>query len=82
MECLVEISFCGCCTGTIPGYSAGNSCGALVRGCFADVYTCLRGEFDNLWMVVRQLVGAIANSVRELYSAEEGLLDINVRKGV
>ena len=43
----LEISFCGRCTGRIPPLCR-NTCGALVRGCFAGFYSGLEGEFGTL----------------------------------
>lgn len=79
-ECLnrfTELSICGRCRSRIPPLCR-NSCGALVRGCFAAFYSGLEKEFDNLWAVLRQLVEMAARGVRELFEAENDLLDINV----
>lgn len=74
---LTDISICGRCRRRIPPLCK-NSCGALVRGCFAGFYSGLQLEFDNLWGVVRQLVMKAEQGVRELFEAENDLLDINL----
>ena len=74
---LLELSVCGRCTQRIPPLCS-NTCGAIVRGCFAGFYSGLRREFDALWSVLRQLVERVEASVRELFAAENRLLDVNV----
>lgn len=80
VECvdrLTDISICGRCRRSIPPLCK-NSCGALVRGCFAAFYSGFQREFDNLWSVMRQLARKAAKGVRDLFEAENELLDINV----
>lgn len=71
---MIDISFCGRCQQRIPPLCK-NSCGALVRACFAAFYSGLQQEFDNLWGVVLQLVSVVEEEVRELFEALDGLLN-------
>lgn len=74
---LTDISICGRCRNRIPPLCK-NSCGALVRGCFAPFYSGYLQEFDNLWNVTGQLVRMAEQAVRDLFEAENDLLDISV----
>ena len=75
---MIDISICGRCRQRIPPLCR-NSCGGLVRACFAAFYSGLHQEFDNLWGVVLQLVSVVNQGVRELFEAVDGLQnDIDV----
>ena len=63
---LVEISFCGRCIHTLPPLCR-NSCGALVRGCYAGFLSSLESEFDLLRSVLVKLVREIDLRVREMF---------------
>ncbi len=75
---LIELSFCGRCKQRIPPLCR-NSCGGLIRGCYAAFYSGLSREFDNLWDVIRQLVRTVDAALMKLFEAETNLLgDFNV----
>ena len=78
---LVELSFCSRCTRHIPPLCS-NTCGALIRACYSPFIDGLRGEFDNLWSVTRQVFRVTNNTLMQLFSEENLLVmfnPINVR---
>lgn len=75
-ERLVELSFCSRCTRRIPPLCS-NTCGSLIRACYSPVIDGLRGEFDNLWDVARQVVRATNNTLVQLFSEENPLVTFN-----
>ena len=74
---LVELSFCSRCTHRIPPLCS-NTCGALIRACYSPFIDGLRGEFDNLWSVTRQVVRATNNTLMQLFSDENPLVMFNL----
>lgn len=78
---LVELSFCSRCTRRIPPLCS-NTCGALIRACYSSFVDGLRGEFDNLWSVTRQVFRVTNNTLMQLFNEENPLVmfnPINVR---
>lgn len=73
---LLEISFCDRCTGSVPPLCR-NSCGALVRGCYAGFLTGLLRQFEDLWFVLRQLVQGIYTGFSEIIETITNLFDID-----
>ena len=81
MKCVeraIEVSYCGRCTDRIPPLCH-NTCGALVRGCFAGFYSGLEGEFNNLWNVVRQLFMSMKENIQALVVKAATLVVVDVR---
>ncbi len=79
-ECVqraIEVSFCGRCKARIPPLCR-NTCGALVRGCFAGFYSGLEGEFNNLWNVVGQVIRTVDANIREIFFQEGRFINLNV----
>lgn len=76
-ERLVELSFCSRCTRRIPPLCS-NTCGSLIRACYSPVIDGLRGEFDNLWNVAREVVRATNNTLVQLFSEENPIIMFNL----
>ena len=73
---LVELSFCSRCTRHIPPLCS-NTCGALIRACYSPFTDGLRGEFDNLWSIARQVVRATNNTLMQIFSEENPIVMFN-----
>ena len=73
---LVQLSFCSRCTGRIPPLCS-NTCGALIRACYSPFVDGLRGEFDNLWNVTRQVVRATNITLMQIFSEESPIVMFN-----
>ena len=69
-ERLVQLSFCSRCTRNIAPLCS-NTCGALVRACYSPFVAGLRGEFNNLWNVTRQVVRATNNTLMQLFNPRD-----------
>ena len=76
-ERLVQLSFCSRCTRNIPPLCS-NTCGALVRACYSPFVAGLRGEFNNLWNVTRQVVRATNNTLVQLFNLERQVFQLNI----
>ena len=76
-ERLVELSFCSRCTRNIPPLCS-NTCGALVRACYSPFLAGLRGEFNNLWNVTRQVVRATNNTLMQLFALEGQVFEFDL----
>ena len=76
-ERLVELSFCSRCTRNIPPLCS-NTCGALVRACYSPFLAGLRGEFDNLWNVTRQVIRVTNNTLMQLFALEGQVFEFNL----
>ena len=76
-ERLVELSFCSRCTHNIPPLCS-NTCGALVRACYSPFLAGLRGEFDNLWNVTRQVIRVTNNTLMQLFALEGQVFEFNL----
>ena len=76
-ERLVQLSFCSRCTRNIPPLCS-NTCGALVRACYSPFLAGLRGEFNNLWNVTRQVVRATNNTLMQLFNLERQVFEFNL----
>lgn len=74
---LIELSFCSRCTQLISPLCS-NTCGALVQACYSPIIDGLRGEFDNLWTVTRQVVRATNNTLIQLFSEEKHLIKFSL----
>ena len=75
-ERLVQLSFCSRCTRNIPPLCS-NTCGALVRACYSPFLAGLRGEFNNLWNVTRQVVRVTNNTLMQLFALERQVFEFN-----
>ena len=76
-ERLVQLSFCSRCTRNIPPLCS-NTCGALVRACYSPFLAGLRGEFNNLWNVTRQVVRATNNTLMQLFALEGQVFEFDL----
>lgn len=79
-ECIstaIDISFCGRCTRVLP-LLCSNTCGALVRGCYAAFFSGLRNEFNNLWNVTRQAINIMDRGVLNIEEDENNIYDSTV----
>ena len=74
---LVQLSFCSRCTGRIPPLCS-NTCGALIRACYSPFVDGLRGEFDNLWDVTRQVVHATNTTLMQIFSEENPIIMLDL----
>ena len=54
-----------------------NTCGAIIRGCFAGFITRLTSQLDILWNVVNQLLAIIRSIVRALVRNSGRLIRID-----
>ena len=70
----IEIYFCGRCGAVIPPLCS-NTCGALVRGCYAAFVTGLQDQFNRLWNVTRQAVNVVRSGVANIVEDESSLID-------
>lgn len=76
-ERLVQLSFCSRCTRNTPPLCS-NTCGALVRACYSPFVAGLRGEFNNLWNVTRQVVRATNNTLMQLFNLERQVFEFDL----
>ena len=72
----INIGFCGRCKMLLPPLCR-NTCGSLVRGCYAAFFSGLRREFNSLWKVLRQLYVIIRVEVQNTQRWENNLFDEN-----
>lgn len=70
----IDITFCGRCTKVLPPLCS-NTCGALVRGCYAAFFSGFRNEFNSLWNVTRQVIGVASTGVLNIERFEILLSD-------
>ena len=70
----VEISFCRRCQQVLPPLCF-NTCGALVRGCYAPYVTGLRNHFNRLWNIARQAVNILRLNADRIVKGTSVLID-------
>ena len=70
----VELAFCGRCSRLLPPLCS-NTCGALVRGCYAAFVTGLSKQFDLLWNFNKLSINAIKLGVANIISGTAMIVD-------